>query len=95
MLGAALVNHSLAGIEEALGQTPFARADGYSKVEVYPTSAFNDFGEGEDHNYLTITQYNPKDKNSAQTHAVLVSGWELFPDEAERIAKHLAAPDSR
>ena len=95
MLAAALANRSPADIEEALGPTHFARADGYSKVKVYETVTRNDFGEDEDRYYLTITQYNPKDKNSAQTHMVLVSGWELFPDEAELITRHIGAPDAR
>jgi hypothetical protein len=93
MLATALANRTPEGIEKALSQTQFAKAEGYSKVEIYRTSTFNHFGDWEDCYYLTVTQYNPKDKNGMQTHADLVKGWQLFPDEAEIITKHVRPPE--
>src|SRR5207237_6999560 len=89
VLAAALAHRSREGIEAALAPARFDKADGYAEVKLYPTSEVNDFGDQEDRWYITITQYGPKAKNSVQTPSVLVSGWELFPDEAELVLERV------
>jgi hypothetical protein len=92
LLANALVNHSPQGIEEALAHTQFVKAEGYTSVEVYQTSLFNDRGDWEDCYFLTITQYNPKEKNGMQNHAVIVKGWQLLPDEAAILTRQVRPP---